>query len=68
VGTPLPLSAQRRRFDHLQPRAHPPPEIGPAQLLLDLRALLGGDHEALRTHVLAPLLRRHGLPPRLGDG
>jgi hypothetical protein len=68
VGNPLHVIAQRRRFDHLQPLAHPPPEIGPAQLLLDLRALLWGDHDALRTHVLAPLLRRHGLPPRLGEG
>jgi hypothetical protein len=50
------LVAQRRRFDHLQPRAHPPPEIGALQLPLHRGALLGGDHYVWLTHPLAPLL------------
>jgi hypothetical protein len=56
AGNPRHVIAQRRRFDHLQPLAHPPPQIGPPQLLLDLGALLWGDYDALCTHALAPLL------------
>jgi hypothetical protein len=40
--------AQRRRFDHLQPLAHPPRQIGALQLLLDLLTLLRRDRSLHR--------------------
>jgi hypothetical protein len=50
------LIAQRHRFDHLQPLAYPPPQIGALQLPLHLCALLWGDRHVQLTHPLAPLL------------
>ena len=43
AGNALHVIAQRLRFEHLQPLAHPPRQIGPLQLLLDLLPLLRGD-------------------------
>jgi hypothetical protein len=43
AGNALHVIAQRRGFDHLQSLAHPPRQIRPLQLLLDLLALLCGD-------------------------
>jgi hypothetical protein len=65
---PLHLIAQGRCFDHLQPLAHTPPEIGALQLPLDLRVLLWGEGEVSSRHAPPPcvLLPRAPTPtPRM---
>jgi hypothetical protein len=42
--------AQPRRFDHLQPLAHPPRQVRAPQLPLDVLTLLGREAKASRLH------------------
>jgi hypothetical protein len=56
AGDPLHVIAQGRRFDHLQPLAHPPRQIGAPQLLLDLGALPHAEGQVSGSHALAPFV------------